>query len=88
MEREIRSLSIRLSPEDFVTLCRCVNDDFETYYDQCKLEPYEDNSDLLDRMEADLDLLEGLLPYISSQSTTDAILLLLADFKKKIAEVA
>lgn len=88
MEREINSLQIRLKPERFVAMCRCVKDDFYAYYDACSEDPYADHSEDLDRMEEDLDLLEGLLPYIRDKSTDDAIRVLLADFRSKIAEVA
>ena len=88
MEREIHSVQIRLKPDQFVSMCRCVKDDFDAYYQACLDDPYEDHSADLDRMEEDLDLLEGLLPSIGDKSTDDAIRLLLAEFKAKISKVA
>ena len=88
MEREINSIQIRLKPSQFVAMCRCVREDFEAYYGACVDEPYEDHSDDLDRMEEDLDLMEALLPCIGDKSTDDAISLLIADFRARIAEVA
>ena len=86
MEREIASVQIRLKPDQFVSMCRCVKDDFYAYYDACMDDPYADNTERLDRMEEDLSLLEGLLPYLRSQSTEDAIRLAISDFRDKIAE--
>lgn len=88
MQREMRPITPTLSPERFVTMCRCVKDDFEDRYLFCKDNPYEDCSDDLDAMEEDLDLLEGLLPYLGSESTDESIKGLIADFRRKIAEVA
>ena len=88
MEREINRVILKLKPEAFATLCRCVADDFEAYYQNCGEDPYADHTDDLDRMEADLDLLQDLLPSIASKSTDDMIELIVADFKRKIAEVA
>lgn len=88
MEREILSVQIRLKPSQFVAMCRCVKDDFDAYYAECMDDPYGDNSDRLDRMEEDLDLLEGLLPYIRDKSTDDAIQLLISQFKDKLAEAS
>lgn len=87
MEKEITSLQIRLSPNRFVTMCRCVKNDFLCWYDYCREGPDEDNTEALDRMEEDIDLLEGLLPCLRSQSTDEAIQLTLADFRRKLAEV-
>ena len=88
MEKEINSIQIRLKPAQFVAMCRCVKDDFEAYYQNCLEDIYAEHSNELDRMEEDLDLLEGLLPYIMSESTVDAIKLLIAEFEGKISEVA
>ena len=88
MEREIRSLSIRFSGAQFVSLSRCVIDDFEAYYQQCLDDPYADHSDELDRMEEDIDLLSATLPAIASEETEFEIRKTLADFKGKVAEIA
>ena len=86
MEKDLGPIQIKLSPSRFVSMCRCVKDDFYAYYQECMDDPYADNTERLDRMEEDLDLLEGLLPYLRSQSTEDSIRLAIADFRDKIAE--
>lgn len=88
MERDFRPITVTLSPERFVALCRCVKDDFETRYAYCLEQLYEDNSADLDAMEEDIDLLEGVLPHLGSESTDETIRGLIADFKRKLAEVA
>ena len=88
MEREIRSLSIRFSGEQFVALCRCIVDDFNAWYEGCLEDPYGDHMGALDKMEEDLDLLQATLPTISSEETEFEIRKTIAEFKSKIAEVA
>lgn len=88
MEREMRSVEIRLSPECFAAACRCAKDDFEAYYQACLADPFEDHSDDLDRMEEDLALIQALLPAISNEETEFEIKKLISSFRSKIAEVA
>ena len=86
MERSMRPIQVTLKPERFVAMCRCVKDDFEAYCAECQEYPDEDNSRQLDRMEEDIDLLEGLLPYLRSEKTEEGIRLEIAKLKDKLKE--
>lgn len=80
-------MKIDLSKGQANAMLRCVADDFLSYYHACQDDPYADNSDNLDRMEEDLDLLEGLLPQMSNTiEGNDAAAIVIADFKRKLAE--
>jgi hypothetical protein len=86
MQREIGTLSIRLSEMEFSFLCRCIKDDFEYYYQLCMEDPYQDNAQSLDRMSEDLILMEKALACVRSESTEFTISQTIAEFKRKIAE--
>ena len=88
MEKELNSVNPKLTPMQYATLCRCVKDDFNYYYEQCNADPYADHSDELDRMEEDVDLMEALLHSLKSEAAEYQIKLVIADFLAKIAEVA
>lgn len=88
MERDPRPVDVRLMPDIFISICRCVKDDFEERYQACLEEPFEDHSIELDRMEEDLDAMRALLPAIASETTEIEIKKLIAEFEDKIAEVA
>lgn len=87
MEKEARAVDVRLKPEAFVTVCRCIKDDFEAWYQACLEDPFADNSANLDRMEEDLEAMKALLPAVSSETTDIEIRKILAEFADKIAEV-
>lgn len=81
-------IQLKVTPEAYATIGRCIKEDFDAAYEACKEDPFADNSDLLDRMEEDADAMKSLLWQIGGNIPVDAIEHEVAGMTRKIAEVS